>query len=295
MTAKTVAAASLVLHVALIGAAHANPSKVAQILEKAGRSGVARGPKTIDNSKKRTIEAAMSSLASKTSGKAFAVILPANTSPKPYAALYDQMNLGPRDVLIVSNGAQWVVRCDGITSAKKRALLKAVMTRHAKPLERIQGLAAGIPKALSESQSQSRRERRRMSNSRSTNGRAQPSTPAAADRESGGWGGVLLLLFVAGGVGFVFLRRRQRDSAVEAAFKAALDPAESQLAEFYLGLDGLESHEDFDAVLSKATTLSSEIDAMKAKPPSRESAAKLTRIHSDARRLFARLQGMQGQ
>ncbi|MBP48326.1 MAG: hypothetical protein CMH53_10350 [Myxococcales bacterium] len=268
--------------------ANANPKKVSEILSRSGRFGAVRGPKTIDSATKDKISALMRQVSQRTGGRAFAVILPSGTRTKAYARLYSTLKMTPRDILIVSNGSQWSVRCDGISKQQKQDMMSSVMSLGGDPLGRMRRLSEALPEALESSQEQT-----------THNGIAIDSTipkhdPLQGDHRShpsqsdSPWATAAFLLFVAGGVGFVILRRKRRDAAIEADFSDALEPVETRLTELYLNLDGLENHPDFDALLSDATATSTELDDLKGKAPSRETIAKLRRLSSDAAGLHLR-------
>ncbi len=256
--------------------AQANPKKVAEILQSSGSSAVVRGPGTINNQVKAKLEGQAAALASKTGGKVFLVIVNGNTGVGAYAKLYDTLGLGKGDVLIASNGKKWALRCNGISKADKSRLLKQVMSAGGDPMARMSGLMSGIPSALGHSQKQGKK-------ARSTGAATAVGTAAAVESSSGfGFGAIFFLLLLVGGVGFVIWRRKQRDAALEAEFRAAIDPAENHMAEFYLGSDGLEGHPQFDQLLSQATGISGQIDALKAATPTREAISKAKTLTKQA-------------
>ena len=253
--------------------AQAKPKKVYEILSKAGRSAVVRGPKTINSKTKKDLEALMEQLAAQTGGRAYAVILPGGAGTQKYAKIYDKLGLGPKDILIVSNGKKWSLRCDGISKSEKRELMNGAMAAGGDPLGRMRRLVSGLPAALNASQAASA-----TAQADDEVSHVETDSPS----EPSPWGSALFLVFVAGGVGLVIFRRKRRDAAIEADFKAALDPVETKLTELYLSLDGLEEREGFNALISAATQISADVDALKAETPSRESIAKLARLSSDA-------------
>ena len=100
---------------------------------------------------------------------------------------------------------------------------------------------------------------------------------------------MFFLVLVLGGIGFVIWRRKQRDGNLSAEFKAAMDPAENSMADFYLGTDGFESNPQFEPMLGRATALSNQIDQLKAKGPTRESIARARALAKDAAALESEL------
>ncbi len=268
--------------------AHANPDKVADILRQSGNVGVARGPKTINNEAKAKIRTLAERTAAKTGGKVYVVILAKGTDLAPYAKIYDKLGLAKRDVLYVSNGSQTVLRCNGISKADKTKLMASVMKSAGDPMVRLERLMAGLPAALGHSQGKAKRASGRSTTT--SNGAALAATAATQTESSGfGWGWMIFLLLVVGGVAFVIWRRKQRDGQLDAAFKAALDPAENHMADFYLGTDGFEAHPQFSTMLARGTAISAQIDALKAQTPTREAIAKAASLAKDAAALESEL------
>lgn len=288
--ATVTAAIAVTLLLGLPTLASANPGKVADILRQSGNSGVVRGPKTISNKQKNKLAGVARQAASRTGGKVYVVIVNSDTKTKPYAKLYKKLNMGKGDVLIVSNGPKWELRCDGISKSDKSKLLKAVMSNNGDPLSRATSLLKGIPKALGHSQAKAKAGK----SSSPPIGGGSGSTDLATKESAGGfpWVAIFFLLFVAGGVGFVIFRRKQRDASLDADFKAALDPAENHMADFYLGTDGFESHPQFSNMLAKGTQISTQIDALKAKTPTREAISKAKTLAKEAAAIESELRGL---
>ena len=284
--ALAVLVAGLTLGVALT--ASANPSVVEGLLRKAGNAGVARGPKTIDDAAKSTIEGYTKALASKTGGKAYVVVLPADAKPSDYVGLYGSMSLSGKDVLIATNGKAWELRCDAIDGDAKAKLLQSALGSGGNPVQRLEKLMNGLPSALAGSQRANATGRTVAT----TQGRqVQPS-----NTDSGGfpWGWLVFGVLIAGVVGIIIMRRSQRDGRLAADFKVALDPGESAMADIFLGMDGAESHPRFDELLSRATALSSRLDELKAGPPSRPAIVQAEQLGRQARELQGQFRAIGG-
>lgn len=279
--------ALLVLASCLLGsipvAAHANVGKVQEILEGSGRSGVARGPKTVDDRVKAQLAEMARELAGKTGARAYIVVLADGSNVDDYAKVYDKMNLGGADVLIVSAGGKWALRCNGISSSDKQRLMKQVLSGGANPLDRMQRLTAALPAALGASQGKAAAGSRRRAAAAS--GKTAPVRTAPESSGGFGFGFAFLALLLIGGGGFVFWRRKQRDARLEGDLKAALDPGEQAMANIFLGMDAVEGKPGFDALLSRATDLSTGLDALKRQPPSRQTIARAETLSRQAKQL----------
>ncbi|MCO4762875.1 MAG: TPM domain-containing protein [Myxococcales bacterium] len=273
---------------ALPATATANPGKVAQILQKSGDVGVVRGPGTISNDIKAKITGQAKQLAASTGGKVYVVIVNSETGIGPYSKLYNKLSMGTKDVLIASNGTKWALRCNGISKKDKKKLLKKAMTSGGDPLSRMSKLMAGIPAALGHSQAAAKPKTANQAARATGGGRAI----APVEESSGGYGWIFFLLIVGGGVGFVIWRRKQRDADLTGDLKAALDPAENHMADFYIGTDGFESHPQFSNMLAKGTALSNQIDTLKAAPPTRESISKAQTLAKSAAALESELRAL---
>lgn len=263
--------------------AHANVGKVQEILEGSGRSGVARGPKTVDDRVKAQLAEMARELADKTGARAFIVVLADGSNVDDYAKVYDKMKLNGADVLIVSAGGKWALRCNGISSSDKQRLMKQVLSGGANPLERMQRLTSAIPAALGASQAKAGSGAQR----RATTATGTRNPIRTREESSGGFGFgfALLALLLIGGGGFVFWRRKQRDARLEGDLKAALDPGEQAMANIFLGMDAVEGKPGFDALLSRATDLSTGLDALKRLPPSRQTIARAETLSRQAKQL----------
>lgn len=281
-------ALALALPLVTAASASANPSKVEELLRKAGNAGVARGPKTIDDAAKATIDGYTKALANKTGGKAYVVVLPGDAAPADYVGIYGSMGLGGKDVLIATNGKQWELRCDGIDAGAKANLLQKALGSGGNPVQRLEKLMNGLPSALAGSQ------RANAAGRTVATTQGRPFQPSSSDSGGFPWGWALFGVLIAGVVGIVVMRRRQRDGRLAAEFKKALEPGESAMAEIFLGMDGLESHPRFDELLSKATALSSRLDELKAGPPSRQSIVQAEQLGRQARELHGQFRAIGG-
>ncbi len=285
--------ALIVLATLLVGlplTAHANVGKVQEILEGAGQSGVARGPKTVNDEVKAKLGAMARDLAAKTGARAYIVVLADGSNVDDYGKVYDRMKLGGADVLIVSAGGEWVLRCNAIAAADKQRLMKQVMSTGGNPLDRMGRLTAALPAAIAASQ-----QRAAPLKSGRNAAPAPPITTAPASSSGGfGFGFAFLVLLLVGGAGVVFWRRKSRDTRLAAEFKQALDPGEQAMANIFLGMDAVEGKPGFDALLSRATDLSSDFDALKAQPPSRQSISRATSLGQKAKALEGEFRALGG-
>ncbi len=257
----------------------ANVDAVLSILQKKGNAGAARGPKTIDDAAKAKVDGMAEQLAQRTGGKAYIVVLPEDEEPDDYISIYGKMGLGGKDVLIATNGKEWELRCDAIAKAQKDTLFAQTLGTGGNPLQRLEKLTTALPGAIQSSQKVHGGTR-----AIATTG-ARPYQPHVQHESGFPWGWTLFGALVAGAVGFVFWRRKQRDRALAAELKAALDPGESSMAEIFLGMDGLEQHPRFDQLLSRATGLSSKFDELKAQSPSRQAIVQAESLSRQAREL----------
>lgn len=283
----------ILLSIVLVGlplVAHANVGKVQEILEGAGQSGVARGPKTVSDEVKAKLGAMARELAGKTSARAYIVVLADGSNVDDYGKVYDRMKLGGADVLIVSAGSKWVLRCNAIAAADKQRLMKQVMSAGGNPLDRMARLTAALPAAIAASQ-----QRAAPASSRRKAAPARPITTEPASSSGGfGFGFAFLVLLLVGGAGVVFWRRKSRDTRLAAEFKQALDPGEQAMANIFLGMDAVEGKPGFDALLSRATDLSSDFDALKAQPPSRQAISRATSLGQRAKALEGEFRALGG-
>lgn len=283
MRALTVAAA--VAMTALPLSARAGVDDVLKILQNKGNAGVVRGPKTIDDAARDQLDAATKQLSAKTGGKAYVVVLPSGEDPDDYTDIYQKMSMKGKDVLIATNGKNWELRCDAIGKGEKDALFQSALSGGGNPVQRLGKLMDGVPAAIARSQTA------HGGKAIATTGARRPLPPSDS---SGGfpWGWAMFGLLVAGVVGVVLFRRKQRDRRLVEDFKKALEPGEAAMAEVFLGMDGLESHPRFDEMLSRATGLSSKFDELKAQPPSRQGIAQAESLSKQARELHGQFRAL---
>lgn len=306
----------------LAAPARADPvSAVANILRQSGQFGVARGPNTVDDATKEKLVDLAHQTATKTGAKAYVVILPSGSDPAPFAANYDTLGMTGKDVLVVSNGPQWDLRCSALSAAEKQGLLDRAMRGGAKPLERMEILTGELATALAKVKTASTGAKAltwnefqhanagkgwngaRMSEeyqayrqslaTSDTSTLATASTPLASGHAKGGsWLGPTFFALVVGAiVAWVLVRRRKRDANLAAEFKRALSGPESTMADVYLGMDGLEKNPNFGELMDSASAVSARIDALKAADPTRENIAKAQALSAEANRvrdLFSR-------
>ena len=306
----------------LAGPALADPvSAVANILRQSGQFGVARGPNTIDDATKEKLVDLAHQTATKTGAKTYVVILPAGSDPAPFAANYDVLGMAGKDVLVVSNGPQWDLRCAALSAAEKQGLLDRAMRAGSKPLERMEILTGELAAALAKVKttattakvlawnefqhanagkgwdgarmSQEYQAYRQGQATAATSTLTTTSQPLASGQaKGGGWlGPTFFALVIAALVGWVLVRRRKRDADLSAEFKRALNGPESTMADVYLGMDGLEKNPDFGQLMDMASGVSARIDSLKGADATRENIAKAQALNAEANRvrdLFSR-------
>ncbi len=258
--------------------AQANPGKVAQIIERSGRSGVVRGPNTISKAQKAQLQTVATALSSRLNARVYFVLLPSSADNLRYANLYDQLGMDGADLLAASNGRGLALRCNALAKADKDKAWKAFRDAPKGPMTKFSALVAALPTTLAAAP--------RPRPSKQPPVRAPAKAPIAAseqpsdDSEESGTTFAVILLII--GVATVIWRRSNRDAKILREFKAALDPLESDLADMYLSMDGLEQVQGFDGLLEKATTLSGAVDGIKAETPNRQAISKLKTLGRDA-------------
>lgn len=245
--------------------AYANPGKVAELIGTKGRSGVVRGPHTISKEQKAALEPIAATVAKRYGGRAFFVLLPADADDDEYVALYDGLGMKGADFLAVSNGKGLALRCNALGKQAKEAAWKAFRDAPPGPTAKFTALVAALPAKLTYKP-----------------GAEAPAGEAAEEGGGGNLGTTLFVLFVIGAVAVVIVRRKNRDTAIATDFAQALDPVESDLADMYLSMDGLEQEPGFDQLVGQATALSEKVDVVKAEAPSRQGVQKLETMGRDA-------------
>src|SRR5690242_8221559 len=71
----------------------AYPSQVADILRKAGQSGVVRAPGTVDDATKAQLDQIAHDAASKTGAKVYLIVLKQSDNPSDYAGVYSDLGM----------------------------------------------------------------------------------------------------------------------------------------------------------------------------------------------------------
>lgn len=272
--ATTLVATSVLVFVGLVSPpAFANVGKVEDLLTKAGRSGVVRGPNTISKAQKAELEDIAASLSDRWGGRAYFVLLPSGVSHKAYMALYDSLEMGGADLLAVSNGKGLGLRCNGLPKQGKTKAWEAFRDADSAPKARFSALVAALPASLP----------RRAKGDGSGSGAAEDHREVGGeDADSSGSGAAIFAVLMIAAVAGVIWRRKRRDARLQADFVAALDPVETDLADMYLSMDGKEDIAGFNNLLSQATALSEKVDALKGEAPNRQAISKLNTLSRDA-------------
>lgn len=296
--------------------AMAYPSQVAEILRNAGQSGSVQ-PSSLDAGVKDQIRAIAKDTAARTGAKVYVVVLKEADDPAQFAALYDDLRMSGKDLLIVTNGPKWELRANAIRAEVKERILKNGMTSGKPVLERLRQVAQESGSAITNAQATrmswnefqhanagrgwtsgqmsanyDRYKSGQSFENTGSSGAIVPSTsastqvPAAttAPASSGGHGGLIFLIVVAIGIaGWVFWRRRQRDQGLGEELKKALAAPEATMADVWMGLD--ESHPRYSALVDEATAVDAAVKDIKAAPPTRENIARLRSLTERAQQL----------
>lgn len=309
----------------------AYPSQVADILRQSGVSGVVRAPGTVNDETKKDLDQLARDTAAKTGAKVYLVVLKSSDNPNEYAAIYTDLSMNGKDLLVVSNGAGWDLRCNALSGPEKDGILSRAGMTGSKPLERMRQVTDQVASSLAHtrnamattgaqgarmswSQFEHANAGRGWSSaqmstawaqykqglpydnvaSNSINNSAVPgggayttsstALPPLTKTPSSGHGLLIFLVVCVAAIGgWVFWRRRNRDTSLAEDMKRALQGPEAAMADVYMGLD--ERHPRFVTLIDEASAVTSRIDAIKSAPPSREGIARLQSLQDEARRL----------
>ena len=299
-------------------AALANPNAVVGLLGKAGQAGVARGPSTVDDATKKEIEGFVRKAAEETGAKFHVVLVDKDSELAPYAAVYGDLGMGGKDVLVVSNGAKWDLRCNALTAEQKKTVLHAAMSDGGKPLARMERLVDGTVAAVKEARpvakagastgkamtwnefeqanagkgwngaqmSAAYQKYRRDGGALATTASTEVASKTDADTGSSSWlfpG--LFALAIGGVVTWIVLRRRKRDAGLADELKKALHAPETTMSDVYMNLDGLENHPNFGRLMDAATGVSDKLSTLKSAAPTRANIAQAQALREEAQRV----------
>jgi hypothetical protein len=300
--------------VALPGWAY--PRQVADILRNSGQSGSAQ-PSSLDAGVKAQIKDIARDAAAKTGAKAYIVVLKEAEDPADFAAIYDDLQMTGKDLLIVTNGPKWELRTNALMPDVKRNLLQNGMNSGKPVLDRLRLVAQDSATAIAQaktgqmtwnefqhanasrgwtsgqmSAAYSRYKAGQPYDNASNSGTlattsATHQVPAVTQptaQGSGGHGFLWFLLVVAIGVaGWVLYRRRQRDQGLGEEMKKALAAPEATMADVWMGLD--ESHPRYAALVDEASAVDAAIKEIKGATPTRENIARLRSLTERAQQL----------
>lgn len=287
------------------------PSDALNILSHVGQSGIAQNV-GLDQAKKDVANGIAKDAAAKTGAKVYVVLLKRDEDPGAYADLYTQLNMQGKDLLIASNGTKWEVKCAALThDAKQTATDKALKIEGLDPLGRLRALTSEMTTAINQqavssrmnwnqfeaanagkgwnSQRMSAEYERYKATGQTSAGTAiaapgaQPVATPSSGSGVGTW--VFLSLLIAGVVGFVLWRRKQRDANLGAELKAALQGPEQALTDVFMNMDGLENHPRFGQMLEAATACQAKVDELKKGQPTREAVSKARALNDEANRV----------
>lgn len=253
--------------------ARANPSKVAQILQRGGRAAVVRGPQTISKEQKAELQQIAERLSAKWNARVYFVLIPQSANNETYARLYDELGMSGGDLLAVSNGKGLALRCNGLSKNAKEAAWQAFRDAPRGPKAKFSALVAALPQELSTKAAAPPPADRAPS---------APSTPTEQPASGDSSDTVFFAVLLIAGVALVIWRRKRRDASVLADFNSALDPVESDLADLFLSLDGKEQATGYESLLTQATDLSARVEAIKVETPNRQAISKLKTLSRDA-------------
>ena len=266
--------------------AAADPDKVFEILQKSGKVGVAQDIGLSDD-KKAALREMGESMSRRTGASAWVVLLKNDTETEAYARLYDRLKRSPKDVLVVSNGRNWALRSDAITKEAKLSLLGR--TQRLAKMERMAAIFEGVPTAMAADQLAARDSDVAAAARLPANNRRQRGTRANGGSSATAW---LFGLAATVLVAVVLWRRRGRASRRATAFRAAVEPAELAMTEFYLGMDGVENHPNFGDVVERAGRIDEEIKGLKAGAQDRRAQGRGMTLTREAQALRGELDRM---
>jgi hypothetical protein len=238
----------------------ATTGKVSELINKAGRAGVVRGPHTISKDQKAAVQKIASALSAKFDARVYFVFLPKSADNDTYASLYDSLGMKGADVLAVSNGSGLALRCSGLSKEAKTKVWEAFRGAADGPSNKFNALADTIAELM------------------------PGEFPATAEPEESdnSTGTAVFVVVLIAAVAAVIIRRKRRDTAILGDYKLALDPVEMDLTDMYLSMDGLEDRPGFERLLNQASDLSGKLDAIKIETPNRQAIAKLKTMSRDA-------------
>ena len=103
--------------------------------------------------------------------------------------------------------------------------------------------------------------------------------------QSSGGNGLLYFMIIAalGVAGWVFWRRKQRDTGLGEELKKALAGPEATMADVWMGLD--ESHPNYTTLVDQASAVDTSLKEIKSQAPTRESIARVRSLTERAQQL----------
>lgn len=304
--------------------AWAYPSQVADILRQKGQAGAVQ-PSSLAANVKAQLDTLAKDTAQRTGAKVYLVVMKESDDPNDFAAMYGDLGMSGKDLLISTNGPKWDLRSNALTSADKQALLNRVMSQGGPPLDRMRSLTSEVATALTHTKNvigqnavgkmswnefQHANTGRgwspnQMSAAYARYKSGQPYENTASGRgndgamtttstqvpqavppaqSSGGNGFLIFLMVAALGIGgWVFWRRKQRDTGLGEELKKALAGPEATMADVWMGLD--ESHPNYTALVDQASVVDNSLKEIKGQAPTRENIARVRSLSERAQQL----------
>jgi len=222
------------------------------------------------------IEQKVSNLQSQTGAKVFVVSLPPKTDVESYRPIYKDLGMKGKDILVVFNGERRHLHCQAITKQAGNDILKKTKDEFYK--SNVTGLGTMLdecsrligPKAAATS----------------LPGAPSGSAGPGANAGKGGLATELILVVIALGIlGWVFVRRRQREAALAANLKDALGPAESAVTDTLEALEDRERTDEVKRVRDRANALKKDIADVKRMPIDHPAVARARTLRSEAKKL----------
>jgi hypothetical protein len=314
----------LLLGLAVALPAFAYPSQITAILRQSGTSGVVRAPGTVNDEVKKDLDQLAQDTAAKTGAKVYLVVVKSTDNPNEYVGIYNDLNMAGKDMLIVTNGPAWDLRCNALSAAEKDGILSRAGMTGSKPLERMHQVTDQVASSLANTRNAVASTGARMSwqqfehanagkgwssaqmsaawaqykqglphqgstrNSGGDNTALATSTaelPPLTKTHSSGPGAMLyVLLAFVAAIGGWVFFRRRNRDA-----SLAEDMKRAlqgpEAAMTDVYMDLDDKHPRFVTLIEEATAVTGRIDAIKRAPPSRESIARLSGLQDEARRL----------
>lgn len=276
-----------------------------------GRTGLAQFVGLPDADKGQLRELAKE-VSAKTGGKVYFVVHKSDESPDAYGALYEQLGMSGKDILVASNGQKWEVKVAALSHEAKQAAVNRALpsTVGAAPPQRFKAVTGELEVALSQTQGKKltwnefqsanagkgwdghrmSREYETYKATGHTSGGAIAtvghSTPITHSSSSSGWGTWAFLgVVVAAIVGIVLWRRRKRDGDLGAELKQMLQHPESTLADVVMNMDGLENHPRFGQLMDAYSACENKLKDLKNGAPTREAVSKARALNDEANRV----------